>query len=282
MNEIHRFRRVVAFSLVELLVVMGIIALLISILLPSLNRARAQSMSTQCKSNLRQLGIAWLNYAANNKGRVFIGSTVNQSISQFWWAGSDGTVSPPVDHREWGLLYPYMPDGGVRDCPAAAGLSSSLGLDDSAPLAYGSSAGVHNSKFPLGVLNSGNFTLILTKVQIPTETVWWADSATLRPTNATDNGLTRMGYLGPPKPVVFPDVAACFHGRHLKRGNVLWMDGHVTDEPPNFSNTSVVLGSTQSQRTMMSLGDLMPPGVNYGDPLQNYYFWKDKRTQADY
>jgi prepilin-type N-terminal cleavage/methylation domain-containing protein/prepilin-type processing-associated H-X9-DG protein len=58
------------FTLVELLVVIGIIAVLVALLLPALNRTREQARKANCLSNLKQIGAAVLMYAQENKGEV--------------------------------------------------------------------------------------------------------------------------------------------------------------------------------------------------------------------
>src|SRR5438067_230992 len=65
----RRFPLRAAFTLVELLVVIGIIAVLISILLPALNRVRQQAISAQCMSNMKQVGLAALMYANEYRGQ---------------------------------------------------------------------------------------------------------------------------------------------------------------------------------------------------------------------
>src|SRR5688500_15428049 len=69
----RHLRRQRAFTLVELLVVIGIIAILIGILLPTLSRARESANKTACLSNMRELGNAFRLYAAGNKDAIPIG-----------------------------------------------------------------------------------------------------------------------------------------------------------------------------------------------------------------
>jgi len=63
-----------------LLVVIGIIALLVSMLLPALNKARQQAQTTQCMSNLSQIGLALIQYANDNKGSM-VPAFTNSSVS---------------------------------------------------------------------------------------------------------------------------------------------------------------------------------------------------------
>ena len=123
-----------AFTLVELLVVIGIIALLISILLPALGNAKESAKNVACKSNLRQIALATIMYTVDNRTKLPGGRNYE------WQYGDnpatpaiDGYVgipySPPPDNTApfvQVLLLPYLKAAGgqvngVFRCPALEG-----------------------------------------------------------------------------------------------------------------------------------------------------------------
>jgi prepilin-type N-terminal cleavage/methylation domain-containing protein/prepilin-type processing-associated H-X9-DG protein len=87
------------FTLVELLVVIGIIALLISILVPSLSRARETTQRIACLSNMRQLGMAMIMYTQENRGKF---PAVGLGQPEDWLYGAVGR------NRNEGRLVKYQ------------------------------------------------------------------------------------------------------------------------------------------------------------------------------
>ena len=111
--------RTAAFTLVELLVVIGIIALLIAILLPSLKKARESSIRTACASNLRQIHGAVVMYANANRGWLPTRYEVKKrtltaaEISKGYKVGTSAEGAHTI-------LAPYT-NADIFRCPADAG-----------------------------------------------------------------------------------------------------------------------------------------------------------------
>jgi len=130
-----------AFTVVELLVVIGIIALLVAILLPALSKAREQSLRTACLSNLRQLGQISHLYAIDNRGWF-----PHRHPTAPWPAQAmhhrDAADESAADMRP--MWYRYFPDHPIDKplkvfyCPAADASDMLIRFDgDNWPAASG-------------------------------------------------------------------------------------------------------------------------------------------------
>jgi Tfp pilus assembly protein FimT len=107
------------FTLVEVLVVLGILICLMGILLPVLSHVREEAKRVKCVSNLHQLTTAWLEYAADNERR-FCSSEPNIGARgiPFGTTGFDwGWITGGKDNLEHGMLWQYVKNADVYRCP---------------------------------------------------------------------------------------------------------------------------------------------------------------------
>ena len=101
------FRGRRGFTLIELLVVIAIIAILIALLLPAVQQAREAARRSQCKNNLKQLGLALHNY--HDTFQVFPFGMINPTNGDL-----PGSPRPPTDNTGWyPMILPYIEQGAL-------------------------------------------------------------------------------------------------------------------------------------------------------------------------
>lgn len=110
-----------AFTLIELLVVIAIIAILASMLLPALSRAKASSRSTACRSNLRQITLAWEIYLADHEDRFPDRRDLKTSLPGGFKPWSTWPKSDPRAGWVPGVVGLESVAGGVWQCPSLSG-----------------------------------------------------------------------------------------------------------------------------------------------------------------
>ena len=118
--------RLVGFTLIELLVVIAVIAILASLLLPALARAKGLATRTDCLNNQKQLALTWSMYAGdNNDTLVPNGAGQPRPSGPYLWVSGDNHMYPPafVDTQhllnpKYSLFAPYLKSATVYKCAA--------------------------------------------------------------------------------------------------------------------------------------------------------------------
>lgn len=224
-----------AFTLVELLIVIAVIAILAAILLPTLGQAKLSARRIACVNNLRQLGLASQMYWDDHDGDAFryiTGATNGGTIYWFGWIEpwAPGNEGQRAFDASMGALYPYLGGRGVEICPSL-NYNSRLFKAKATGAAYGYGYNLHLSR------PADQSPIKINHLTRPADIVLFADAGQINdfqePASPSNPLLEEFYYVNETEPTV--------HFRHRRRANVLYCDGHVEPESPLAGSIDVRL-----------------------------------------
>ena len=240
------------FTLIELLVVIAVISILAALLFPVFARAREKARQESCASNLRQLGMAWPQYAQDND-EIVPGATDGAGgagITGGWvYYTVFGSPPPAKFDVSQGSLYPYVKSKDVFVCPDDAQAKTS-GLSyavNSCTVDRGSDA------TPLPQPRPGK---TLAAFDAPAAFLLLGEEAADESDHRT--GSTNDGYLS----LFFDDAVSV---RHTDGSNVSFLDGHVKwyKFPADVGNPSP-RGANDVISQLQTGGAALTPSPNNG------------------
>ena len=255
------------FTLIELLVVIAIIATLAAILFPVFAQAREKARQASCMSNLKQIGLASLQYSQDYDETIFPWLMADPLGVKMWDGLTDFSVGyPPAYVPEKGFLQAYMKNTQIQDCLTAAGIVP-FEVDVPNGIPVWTAYGVNMILMPLD--ESGTFSgLAIADVQSPADTAFMADTMEFK--FNPSNQMKRTNQLTAPS-----NNSPKLHGRHSGMANVLWFDGHVKSLKPTIPTTQ--FGPTSPiDYKKNNIGDLTPKSGHESDP--DYYFELIKKS----